>query len=59
LFEPRDRIRFEGGFVDPEATARFRMTITDPTPDMEFYIVQDPKLLSASRPLGGNRFARR
>ena len=47
LFEPHDRIRFENGFVDPEATARFRITITDPTPAAEFYLVQDPKLLSA------------
>lgn len=59
LFEPRDRIRFERGFVDPEATARFRMTITDPTPDMEFYIIQDPKLLSAWGPLNRSRFAER
>jgi hypothetical protein len=59
LFEPSDRIRFESGFVDPEATARFRMTITDPTPDVEFYIIQDPKLLLSSRPPGRNRFAER
>lgn len=50
LFEPYDRIRFQTGFVDPDATARFRMTITDPTPDLEFYIVQDPQLLSAGLP---------
>lgn len=49
LFEPADRIRFSDGFVNPEGTARFRITITDPTPDLEFYIVQDPKLLSAGR----------
>lgn len=46
-FEPYDRIRFENGFVDPEATARFKLTITDPTPVPEFYLVQDPQLLSA------------
>lgn len=51
LFEPYDRIRFEKGYVDPEATARFRLTITDPTPVAEFYLVQDPKLLSAALPL--------
>jgi hypothetical protein len=50
LFEPYDRIRFQSGFVDPDATARFKITITDPTPDLEFYIVQDPKLLSAGLP---------
>jgi hypothetical protein len=47
LFEPDDRIRFEKGHVDPEATARFRITITDPTPIAEFYLVQDPQILSA------------
>ena len=50
LFEPDDRIRFENGHVDPEATARFRITITDPTPIAEFYLVQDPQLLSAGLP---------
>ncbi len=50
LFEPYDRIRFENGHVDPEATAEFRVTITDPTPIPEFYLVQDPKLLSAGLP---------
>lgn len=46
-FEPYDRILFQNGFVDPEATARFKVTITDPTPVQEFYLVQDPKLLSS------------
>jgi hypothetical protein len=50
LFEPYDRIRFQSGHVDPETTARFRLTITDPTPIREFYLVQDPKLLSAGLP---------
>ena len=49
-FEPYDRIRFENGSVDPEATARFKVTITDPTPVPEFYLVQDPQLLSAGLP---------
>ena len=49
-FEPYDRIRFENGFVDPDATARFKVTITDPTPIPEFYLVQDPQLLSAGVP---------
>jgi len=51
LFEPHDRIRFEHGFVDPHATARFTITITDPTPDLEFYVVQDPKLLMSEAPM--------
>jgi hypothetical protein len=46
-FEPYDRIRFTSGHVDPGATARFKVTITDPTPVSPFYIVQEPKLLSA------------
>jgi hypothetical protein len=50
LYEPYDRIRFERGHVDPDATVRFRITITDPTPRAEFYLVQDPKLLSVSLP---------
>ena len=50
LFEPYDRIRFENGFLDPEATGRFKLTITDPTPVSEFYLVQDPQLLSAGLP---------
>ena len=51
LFEPADRILFENGFVDPEATAQFKFTITDPTPTAMFYLVQDPKLLSAGLPM--------
>lgn len=58
LFEPYDRIRFQTGHVNPNATARFRITITDPTPDMEFYIVQDPQILSAGLQ-GGRSFAAR
>lgn len=46
-FEPYDRIRFEAGYVDPSATARFTLTITDPTPTPVFYLVQEPQLLSA------------
>jgi hypothetical protein len=56
LFEPYDRIRFIDGHVDPEATARFTITITDPTPVAQFYLVQDPKLLSAGLP-GGRSLA--
>jgi hypothetical protein len=50
LFEPYDRIRFQNGHVDPEGRAEFRVTITDPTPIPEFYLVQDPQLLSAELP---------
>jgi len=59
LFEPDDRIRFENGHVDPGATARFRITITDPTPIAEFYLVQDPQLLSAALPRSGADYAAR
>jgi hypothetical protein len=59
IFEPHDRIRFEGGHVDPDATARFRITITDPTPVREFYLVQDPQLLSAGLSRVTRDFARR
>jgi len=47
LFEPYDRIRFEGGSVDPDATLRLDVHITDPTPVREFYLVQDPQILYA------------
>ena len=57
LYEPHDRIRFENGHVDPLATARFKMTITDPTPIPEFYLVQDPQLLSAEAPRPGRSLA--
>jgi len=49
-FEPFDRILFQTGHVDPEAIATFKLTITDPTPTSVFYIVQDPKILSAGLP---------
>lgn len=57
IFEPDDRIRFERGHVDPGATAQFRVTITDPTPVPEFYLVQDPQLLSAAAPRIDRDFA--
>ena len=47
LFEPYDRIRFEDGSVDPDATLRLDVHITDPTPVREFYLVQDPQILFA------------
>ena len=56
-FEPYDRITFQGGSVDPDAAVRFRFTITDPTPVREFYLLQDPNLLSAGLPASGRSFA--
>ena len=56
-FEPYDRIQFLQGHVDPDATAAFKVTITDATPVPEFYLVQDPKLLSASLPMAHRDFA--
>ena len=58
-FEPYDRITFLGGSLDPGGTARFRLTITDPTPVGEFYLLQNPSLLSAERPLAGHSLAAR
>lgn len=57
LFEPYDRIHFTDGFVDPETDVRFQVTITDTTPVAEFYLVQDPKLLSAEWGRQGRDFA--
>jgi len=58
-FEPYDRIRFEDGHVDPERTARFTLTITDPTPTPTFYLLQDPQLLSAGLRGAGGTWAER
>lgn len=57
LFEPYDRIEFYDGHVDPDAVVAFRVTITDPTPVREFYLVQDPKLLSAGLSPAGRALA--
>ena len=51
-FEPYDRLSFEGGHVDPQGEARFSLTITDPTPTPESYLVQDPRLIYAGAPGG-------
>ncbi len=59
LFEPYDRIEFLDGHVDPDASAMFRVTITDPTPVAEYYLVQDPKLLAAGLPLKKRSLAAR
>jgi hypothetical protein len=59
LFEPYDRIHFQNGHVNPEETAQFKLVITDPTPLGEFYLVQDPKLLSAWLPPAKRNMAAR
>jgi hypothetical protein len=59
LFEPYDRIEFLDGHVDPDASAMFRVTITDPTPVAEYYLLQDPKVLSAGLPQAGRSLAAR
>ncbi len=43
-FEPFDRLRFYEGVIDPERTGRFGFLITDFTPVVEFYLVQDPRV---------------
>ncbi len=58
MFEPADRIEFLDGHVDPGESAMFRVTITDPTPTAEYYLVQDPKLLSAALPQTGRKRCR-
>jgi hypothetical protein len=58
-FEPYDRIGFQEGHVDPAGKALFHMVITDPTPRREFYLVQDPQLLSAGLPGAPRIYARR
>jgi hypothetical protein len=56
-FEPYDRITFQGGSVDPGETVSLRFTITDPTPVAEFYLLQDPNLVSVELPRRGRSFA--
>ena len=59
IYEPYDRVRFELGSVDPDAQARFRFFITDPTPVEEFYLLQEPRLLMAGSPRGAPSVAGR
>lgn len=56
-FEPYDRITFQGGSVDPDTNVRLRLTITDPTPVPEFYLQQNPNILSAQAPVNGRSFS--
>jgi hypothetical protein len=41
-FEPYDRLEFLDGHVDPEEEASFRFFISDFTPRVRFYLLQDP-----------------
>lgn len=43
-FEPYDRLRFLEGKVDPLKAATFSFLVTDFTPRMQYYIVQDPRI---------------
>jgi hypothetical protein len=43
-FESVDRLRFDGGHVDPMDRAAFGFIVTDVTPVAEFYLVQDPRV---------------
>ena len=52
--EPYDRVQFHGGAVDPGEAVRFDFYITDPTPKAKFFLVQEPQLLLAGLPEGGN-----
>lgn len=41
-FEPYDRLEFLDGHVDPQDTVTFRFFISDFTPNLRTYLVQDP-----------------
>jgi hypothetical protein len=43
-YEPYDRLLFRDGHVDPRAFVTFGFLVTDFTPDMEFYVRQDPRI---------------
>jgi hypothetical protein len=45
-FEPYDRLLFKNGKVDPRKTVTFDFLITDYTPTLTFYLVQDPRIPS-------------
>jgi len=59
IAEPRDRVRFYGGFVDPGAVVQFVFYITDPTMAPEFYLLQEPRYLIAHAPAGPRQIALR
>lgn len=43
-FEPYDKLLFKDGKVDSKETAGFSFLITDYTPKLQFYLVQDPRI---------------
>lgn len=49
MLEPHDRIQFLAGGVDHGTEVRFTANITDPTPALVFYLVQEPKLHFAAQ----------
>ena len=53
LKEPYDRIRFEKGFVNHGDKVEFSYFVTDVTPTRTFFILQEPKVLSAMAPATG------
>lgn len=53
LKEPYDRIRFEKGSVDHGDRVTFSYFVTDVTPTGSFFILQEPKVLSAMAPSQG------
>ncbi len=53
--EPYDLVRFSEGVVDPGAVAQFHFSITDPTPEREFFLLQEPHVLIARAPAGPPR----
>lgn len=55
--EPYDRVQFYDGSVDPGAAVRFNLFITDPTPALEFYLLQEPHLIIADVPAPGIQLA--
>lgn len=55
--EPYDRVQFYDGSVDPGEAVRFNLFITDPTPALEFYLLQEPHLIIAGDPSAGIQLA--
>ncbi len=51
--EPYDRVQFYDGSVDPGEAVRFNLFITDPTPALEFFLLQEPHLIIAAAPVPG------
>ena len=50
-FQPYDSIRFISGHVNPDGIVNFSVLITDTTPAEVFFLIQDPQLLAAERPM--------